>query len=310
MKRSTAITNSPLIYAGATILTVAAAAGLKWGLDPDSLIRGFFFRCWYIQFANTWLFFLGLLYWIARYSGFTSENKIFRNLVLPDFSIRAGDVKDLLAGIPQEHQYSLGLRRVRALLRAFLYGEDLLRLNEELSRADLANVEKGHLILNSIRNILPIVGFFGTVFGLSLGMMDFPEATSVSALRTALKGFAGSLSLAFDTTLLALAYTVVITLLIAYLRGREETLVGEVDESARVLLDRIKFEESDRGSSVAGDDTFPFRGSELAGEIGAAINDQIQQLVQKLDEIKQDLKRPPRYQVIVQPCEREDNEQP
>jgi len=309
MKRSKLIESSAFIYAGAALLTLAAAAGLKWGFDSESLIRSFFFRCWYIQFANTWLFFVGIFYWIARYATFRSEEKVFKNIELPNYSIRQKDVQELIKTMPQEHKYSLALRRVRALLRALLYGEDLLRLNEELSRSDLANVERGHLILNSIRNIVPVVGFLGTVLGLSLGMIDFPEATNVTALRSALKGFAASLSLAFDTTLLALGYTVVITLLIAYLRGREETLVGQVDESARILLDKIKYEESGIGIPKGDIDPVPGTSSALAREIGKIINSNIKQLVSKLDEIKQDLQRPPRYQVIVQPCERENDEQ-
>lgn len=310
MKRSKETTNSPLIYGGATILTLAVAAGMIWGLDSMSLIRGFFFRCWYIQFGNTWLFFLGVLYWIARYRTFKLEARVFSKLVLPEFSIRAGDVKDLLSAMPQEHQYSLSLRRVKALLRGFLYREDLLRLNEELSRADLANVEKGHLILNSIRNILPVVGFFGTVLGLSLGMMDFPSGASVSALRAALKAFAGSLSIAFDTTLLALGYTVVITLLISYLRGREETLVGQVDESARILLDRIKIDALDPASAGDADAVHGISGPELAKLLGDVVNAHVERLILTLREIQEDLKRPPRYQVIVQPCEGNTHEEP
>jgi len=146
MKRSKLIEGSAFIYAGAALLTVAVAAGLKWGFDSKSLIQGFFFRCWYIQFANTWLFSAGIFYWIARYATFRSEEKVFKNIELPNYSIRQKDVQELIKTMPQDHKYSLALRRVRTLLRALLYGEDLLRLNEELSRSDLANVEKGHLI--------------------------------------------------------------------------------------------------------------------------------------------------------------------
>ena len=80
MKRSKLIENGAFIYAGTALLTVAVAAGLKWGFDSKNLIQGFFFRCWYIQFVNTWLSAVGISYWIARYTTFRSEEKVLKNI--------------------------------------------------------------------------------------------------------------------------------------------------------------------------------------------------------------------------------------
>jgi len=293
--------NGMFFYGGAAIIIICAAAGLQWGLKGDSFLRTFFLRCWYIQILNTWLFAVAILYWIKRFSLFRSDERAFQKIVLPEYTIAKQSAQDLITSMPEEYKHTLTLRRFRELLRAFLYGEDLIRLNEELSRRDIAEVEKGHLILDSLRNIIPVIGFLGTVLGLSLGIVDFPDATDITALRAALKGFAASLSVAFDTTLLALGYTVGVALLIAYLRSREESLVTQVDERARLLLDKISFEEKAIAFSPESKDDFSVQNKELAKEIGDAIGENVKILIQKMDEMKEHLQRPPHYQVIVQP---------
>jgi len=311
MKRSRLKGNGMFVYGGAAIITIVVAAGLRWGFKTDSFIYGFLFRCWPIQFLSSWLFMIGLFCWIQRYSLFKKEDEVLQKIRLPEFSIYHGDASQLIRNMPEEHKKTLTLRRFRELLQAFLYGEDLIRLNEELSRRDLADVEKGHLILNSVRNIIPIIGFLGTVIGLSLGIVEFPNTTDVTALRTALKEFAASLSVAFDTTLLALGYTVVITLLIAYLRGREESLVGEVDDRARALLGEIRYGK--KGISVSGKgkdrEAVSVQNPELAKEIGKAVGENLEVLVQKMEDMRKELQRPPRYQVIVQPARGEKDEE-
>jgi len=104
-------------------------------------------------------------------------------------------------------------------------------------------VETGHLVLNALRQLIPVLGFLGTVVGLSLGMVQFPDITktggNIDALRLVLKDFAASLSVAFDTTLLALGYSVVVVLVSSILRQREESFVSEVDTKARRLINKL-----------------------------------------------------------------------
>ncbi len=127
-------------------------------------------------------------------------------------------------------------------------------MNGELSRRDIAEIEQGHLVLDSLKNIIPVVGFLGTVIGLSLGMIQFPEVTDIEALRSALKGFAASLSISFNTTVLALIYTIILILLTSALKEREESLVGNLDEHARLLISGLRMEmphETAKGNSEA-----------------------------------------------------------
>jgi len=80
-----------------------------------------------------------------------------------------------------------------------------------------------------------VIGFLGTVVGLSLGLLSFPDVADVDSLRLALKAFAASLSVAFNTTLLALVYAIVLILLRALLRAAEfRALEGSAEASRRL----------------------------------------------------------------------------
>lgn len=63
-------------------------------------------------------------------------------------------------------------------------------MNEELSRRDVAGVERGHQALESLGQLIPVIGFLGTVVGLAMGMLSFPDIANVEAPRSALKSFA------------------------------------------------------------------------------------------------------------------------
>jgi biopolymer transport protein ExbB/TolQ len=309
-------------YVIAGLIVAFVAVVLKSILSKYSFTYTFLFNAWPIQILNSWLFVIGILFWLQRYSLFRKEDEAFQKVTLPEFSISRGEAGELIQTMPQKYQNTLTLRRFREILQAFLWGEDIIRLNEELSRRDMGEVERGHLVLNSLRNIIPVIGFLGTVVGLALAMVDFPEVTNVEILRTALRGFSASLSVAFNTTLLALAYTVLIILLASFLKQREEALVSKVDERARALVGKIRAEGTSQSAQPAGEDQrlsqifseaigrwreeFSARMEECLGRL----HSQNGELSNKIAEaIKEALHSPPKYQIVVQPLqERQDAE--
>lgn len=318
------------LYGGPCLAVALLFIALHFLLPVKTFIYTFVFNCWPIQFISTWLFVIGLIFWVQRFSLFKGEEDVFLKTSLPDFTIDRVKAMDLVRTMPEKYGQTMTLRRFREILQALSYGEDIVRLNAELSRRDMAEVEAGHTVLNSLRNIIPVLGFLGTVIGLSFGMIKFPNISNIEALRGALKDFAASLSMGFDTTLVALGYTIIIILLTSFLRQREEQLVGKIDERARMLISRIKIDTSANAA-------FPGEGME---KIGNAINDalfhikdelssvlkgllerldqgsngqskQMEEaiketgtaLCRKLDELKEGMHHPPHYQIIVQPLQ-------
>jgi biopolymer transport protein ExbB/TolQ len=71
-------------------------------------------------------------------------------------------------------------------------------------------------------------------------MLYFPDIANIDELRKALKGFAQSLGIAFNTTLLALAYTIVLIILTTVLKENERQLLQQLDELSSRFISRIK----------------------------------------------------------------------
>jgi hypothetical protein len=231
------------------LVGVAATAGLYLLiglLGQGTTIHAFFFRSWYVQALTTWLFVAAVGFVVLRYLRLRHEQRILDTKVRIERleTISPQVARELLDVVPADYRGSIGFRRIDQLLRGYLHGGDVILLNQELSRRDVEQIETGHLVLNALRQLIPILGFLGTVVGLSLGMVRFPEISSssqdIETLRSILKDFAASLSIAFDTTLLALSYSVVVVLIAAVLRHREESFIGDVEDKARQLVARLR----------------------------------------------------------------------
>jgi hypothetical protein len=92
--------------------------------------------------------------------------------------------------------------------------------------------------------VLPLLGLIGTVLGFNQQMPNFVElsqaAQDLEALRHQLQQFAGGLSTAFDTTLLALAYMLILWPWIFFLVRREEELLGTIDGIVQETAGRLQ----------------------------------------------------------------------
>lgn len=279
MLKKIRLENTFVLFLIGVVFTAANYWGMSF-LEETNYLRIFFVRSWMIHAPNTCLFVMGIFFLIAKYRNLRQEDKIIRVLNvqgLDDISFERA--KKLLNTIPDESRKTNCFLRLSELLRGYLHQEDLITLNGELSRRDREMIDSGHLLLDSLRQIIPILGFLGTVLGLALGMLKFPEvaasSSSVESLRSILKDLAASLSVAFETTLLALIYTIILVLLASLLRRQEEVVVNGVDEKARELIGKIKFKsemENERrpeASRVINDDKIALELQKLIAQLSA-----------------------------------------
>jgi|GEM_PF-3520477 len=248
--------NTFVLFLIGAVFTAAVYLGISF-LQESNYLRIFFVRSWTIHAPNTCLFVMGIFFLIAKYRNLRQENNIIKILNvqgLGDISFERA--KKLLNTIPEASRKTNCFLRLSELLKGYLHQEDLITLNGELSRRDREMIDSGHLLLDSLRQIIPILGFLGTVLGLALGMLKFPEvaasSSSVESLRGILKDLAASLSVAFETTLLALIYTIILVLLASLLRRQEEVIVNGVDEKARELIGKIKFKSELESERLSG----------------------------------------------------------
>lgn len=104
---------------------------------------------------------------------------------------------------------------------------------------------------NAIRGLvwaIPILGFIGTVSGLSAAIGGFgkvlSETDDPSQLIDALKGVTGGLATAFETTLVALVAALTVQMLITFVKKREEEFLDECAEHCqRVIVNRLRINQ-------------------------------------------------------------------
>jgi biopolymer transport protein ExbB/TolQ len=152
------------------------------------------------------------------------------------------------------HRIYIGLSNVRNLGRVVDLGE-ILRTQAD---HDESVMETSY---NSIRGLvwaIPILGFIGTVSGLSYAIGGFGRVLSQTdnptQLIEALKGVTGGLATAFETTLLALIAALLVQMAMTFQKKREEEFLDEcTDYCQREVLGRLRLAGADgQSDGIAG----------------------------------------------------------
>jgi biopolymer transport protein ExbB/TolQ len=109
--------------------------------------------------------------------------------------------------------------------------DEILRSQAE---QDESTMQTSYSLLQAFIWAIPVLGFIGTVLGLSEAIGAFGEvlggASDVSQLASALRGVTAGLSTAFETTLQALVAALFIQLILTLLRKSEEEFLDSCAE--------------------------------------------------------------------------------
>jgi biopolymer transport protein ExbB/TolQ len=102
------------------------------------------------------------------------------------------------------------------------------------SEIDATSVESSYAILKVFIWAIPILGFIGTVIGISAAVGGFSgsldQAQDISVLKESLNGVTGGLATAFDTTLVALVMSMLVMFPASSMQKSEEDLLNSIDE--------------------------------------------------------------------------------
>ena len=131
---------------------------------------------------------------------------------------------------------------------------DILRNQSE---ADESAIETSYSVLAGFVWAIPVLGFVGTVLGLSAAMGDFGsvlESTGdMSQIKAALSDVTGGLSTAFDTTLVGLVAALAIQLIITFQKKAEQEFVDECSEyCSRHIVNRLRIMPFEAGTTSSG----------------------------------------------------------
>jgi DNA-directed RNA polymerase subunit RPC12/RpoP len=144
---------------------------------------------------------------------------------------------------------------------------DTVTMMNSQSEMDLAGVDSSYTMFHVFIWAIPILGFLGTVIGVSGAVGSFTGtlegSSDIGALKEALKGITGGLATAFDTTLVALSMAMILTFPVSGLQKAEDDLLAEVDDYANENLLR-RLDDRREGGAERG-----LGGSR--GEVGRAI---------------------------------------
>jgi hypothetical protein len=99
---------------------------------------------------------------------------------------------------------------------------------------DEDQVASSYTVVNGLVWAIPVLGFIGTVLGLSLAIGKFTltlqAGGDLAAIRASLQGVTGGLATAFESTLVALTFTLILQLVITFNQKREMGFLDECND--------------------------------------------------------------------------------
>jgi biopolymer transport protein ExbB/TolQ len=158
----------------------------------------------------------------------------------PEFVLTEATAATVLARIhamvDQPRHFMLLNRIDRALSNFRNMGQvnDVSAILRAQAENDEDQVASSYTVLNGLVWAIPVLGFIGTVLGLSLAIGRFTQtlqaAGDLAVIRSSLQGVTGGLATAFETTLIALTFTLMLQLGITFQQKREMAFLDECND--------------------------------------------------------------------------------
>lgn len=158
----------------------------------------------------------------------------------PDFILTEATAATVLARIhslvDQPRHFVLLNRIDRALSNFKNIGQvnDVSAILRAQAQNDEDQVASSYTVVNGLVWAIPVLGFIGTVLGLSLAIGRFTQtlqaAGDLTLIRASLQGVTGGLATAFESTLVALTFTLILQLVITFQQKREMAFLDECND--------------------------------------------------------------------------------
>ena len=248
------VASAPLWLGVAAVMTILVALVLVI-IAPDGYLLLMMNRCWTnwaVVFFSWWC--LGILF--AKWIKTSIQLRALRAVdIVPrrgDFILSpgtSGDVLRRIKAVAERPKDFLLFRRIdMALSNLGNIGEvrDVGAVLESQADSDGSSVDSSYTVIRSLIWTIPILGFIGTVVGLSQAIGSFTDVltqtgSDAGSIKSKLGPVVGGLATAFETTLVALVAAVIIQLLSTWVYKREEALLdGITDFTTENVLSRLK----------------------------------------------------------------------
>jgi len=210
------------------------------GTLSDEFFSRYFAGHW-VEYCETIMFFIGLAQLILR-AGDIAEQRAGLDKVKFEETVPVGDceveARTLIAqldALPPSTRESYLPRRLRETLDTVLRKSSADELQEDLrffSDVDAGRAHSSYAMVRIIIWAIPILGFLGTVIGITVAIAGLDP----KALEGSLSVVTSGLGVAFDTTALALALSMVLMFGQFFIDKAEAKLLSDVDDRANDML--------------------------------------------------------------------------
>jgi len=243
---------SMILAMGLTVLFFAALQ-----LAPDSTADKWFTQQGTIPYAIVYFTGWSLCYLLLKWMKIAAQRKALEISLIPDdpsFVLTSSTADVVLANMYEStsdpRSYVLFNRTWLALSSIRNFGrlgdlEDLLRSQAD---NDEAISESSYTVIRGLVWAIPVLGFIGTVIGLSIAIGEFGAVLQTSegtdALKSELQKVTDGLGLAFITTLQALVAALGIHMLLTMIRRQEEQFLDDCREYCQnQFVSRVRITE-------------------------------------------------------------------
>lgn len=256
---------SLLISGGIAVVISAALFGMLYPLHVNEWKVGHLFwaRGW-VPFPVTLFGVWALAIVAMKHLNLLRQRKALRVDVLPTSIaevIRPKHVpafRQHIAQLPKSVRETMFVDRVERGLEHFESRSsvtEVAQVLESQAAIDAGNVESSFTLVKVFIWAIPILGFIGTVLGISEAVGGFASviqgASELDVIKSALGEVTAGLALAFDTTLLALLFSILVMFPMSSQQKAEETLLGAVEEFCNETVLRRLDDGHQEGASNA-----------------------------------------------------------
>ncbi len=221
------------------LLGMSAAVGALHFVR-ESFVGQIFFSGGWVNYTEFTLFFWGLGMLFLKNRKTKRQHAALLLDVLPKSihaQIKEDNVKQFISHLyqlPEHLRDSMMVNRIRKALELFEVrpnNAEVASIMNAQSNVDANRIAGSYALLKVFLWALPILGFIGTVLGLSFAMAGFgsTDLTDITALKGAVRAITSGLSSAFNTTLLGLLLSMFLIFPMSAIQKREEDCLTDID---------------------------------------------------------------------------------
>ncbi len=225
-----------VLFYAALYLTVSISSELQWLLDM-------FTRRGPCPYPTMFLFFWALALLFFKWRKFAVQQRALSLPLMPqqpDFELTpatARALRERMSGIVDDPHHFILLNRIDlalANLHNIGHTADVAAILKIQAENDEAQIASSYAMTQGFLWAIPVLGFIGTVQGLSQAIGAFATTLAAGAdmvaLRASLQNVTGGLATAFETTLVALVCALILQLLVSWLQSRESEFLDACND--------------------------------------------------------------------------------